>query len=362
MQEERLMILKMIQEGKVTAQEGVELLKALREGHGPQGAGRTAQGSSSGRPTAAGDPGTGATGFAEDDFGSGHRPKSILEGVLEGIGPISFPFGFLGDSYKFEEDHEGRFEAAPGLPVTINFSTSNGRLILRGWERPDYRVHIIKTLRGPGEDEARQRARQMAQFTATPEGLTLESRLIGWHNSGVAAEVFLPAGLLYRVGLHTSNGRIETEGLKTDQFDAHTSNGRIVCERLTGERVIVRTSNGRIVANCSAHRLDADTSNGSITVVPPGGLDGDSRYQLRTSNGGIKIRPEDRTDCGYDIDASTSFGHIELELPELDYAINERTVGHRRSKAQTRGFDGKTRRIYIEARTSNGPILVSRSV
>jgi len=350
MQEERMTILKMIQDGKITPQEGVELLKAL------------AQPATGPSRDVAGGPKEGPPGD-EGETRDAHRPRSILEDVIEGFSFVNFPFGFFGDTHKFEEEHEGRFEPEPGRPITIRLRTANGRLVLKGWERPDYHLRIIKSLRGPGEEEARRRAQDMAQFTATPAGLVLESRFSGgWNNAGVAAELSLPADLLYRLALHSSNGRIEVDGLKVEDLEAQTSNGRIVCERTTGGRVRLRTSNGRILANCSARELDVDTSNGSVTVVPFGDQQGDSWYRLRTSNGGIRVRPYDQPDCGYDIDAATSMGHVELELPDLEYSVRERTMGHRRSRARTAGFDGKTRRVRIEARTSNGSIVVSRSV
>lgn len=348
MQEERMTILKMIQEGKVTPQEGVELLKAL--GQPPRGPGQEAG------------PGPEAPPRQEWGRDRGPRPRSILEDVIDGFGGFNFPFGFFGETYKFEEQHEGRFEPAEGRPVTIQLTTSNGRLVLKGWDRPDYRLRIIKSLRGPGEEEARRRAQDMARVTATPTGLVLEAHTGGWSNSGVAAELSLPTGHLYRLELRSSNGRIEMDGLRTEDIEAQTSNGRIVCERSTGGRVRLRTSNGRIVANCSARDLDADTSNGSITVVPFGPSGDESRFQLRTSNGSIRVRPDEQADCGYDIDASTSMGHVELELPDLEYSVHERNMGHRRSKARSAGFDGKTRRIYISARTSNGSVVVSRAV
>ncbi len=348
MQEERMTILKMIQEGKVTPQEGVELLKAL--GQPARGAARDAAGASETPPRADGGP----------DRGS--RPRSILEDVFDGFSGFNFPFGFLGETYKFEEEHEGRFEPEAGQPVAVHLTTSNGRLVLKGWDRPDYHLRIVKSLRGPGEEEARRRAQDMARFTATPTSLVLESRFGGWNNAGVAAELNLPAGHLYRLELRSSNGRIEIDGLRAEDVEAQTSNGRIVCERSTGGRVRLRTSNGRIIANCSARELDADTSNGSVTVVPFGDFEGESRFQLRTSNGTLRVRPDEHQDCGYDIDASTSMGHVELELPDLEYSIRERTMGHRRSKARTSGFDGKARRIYIMARTSNGSVVVSRAV
>lgn len=351
MQEERMTILKMVQEGKITAQDGVELLKALGE---PAKGARPQAGPEPPEP-----PAPPREEWARD---RGPRPKSILEDVIDSIGGFNFPFGVFGETYKFEETHEGRFEPVEGQPVVIQLNTSNGRLVLKGWDRPDYHVRVIKSLRGPGEEEARRRAQEMVRFTATPAGLVLESRISGWNNSGVAAELSLPTSHLYRLDLRTANGRIEMDGLRAEDVEAQTSNGRIVCERSTGGRVRLRTSNGRIVANCSARELNADTSNGSVTVVPYGDFGGESRFQLRTSNGSIRVRPDEQADSGYDIDASTSMGHVELELPDLEYSVHERQMGHRRSKARTTGFDGKARRIYISARTSNGSVVVSRAV
>ena len=111
------------------------------------------------------------------------------------------------------------------------------------------------------------------------------------------------------VELHTSNGRIEVFGIKSNGR-LRTSNGRIVIENAGGE-FNAHTSNGAIVVTSFRGALVLGTSNGGITF--DGELLQDSRNEMTTSNGSVQVTL--RGTPNMDIDASTSHGTVTIRLP-----------------------------------------------
>ena len=77
-------------------------------------------------------------------------------------------------------------------------------------------------------------------------------------------------------------------------------------------------------------------------------------YKLITSNNQIDLKLSSATDVGYDLDLSTSNGNVVVDLPNLDYTIDQRT----RKEAMTKNFASKSVKITIEADTSNDDINV----
>jgi len=133
-------------------------------------------------------------------------------------------------------------------------------------------------------------------------------------------------------------------------------------EDVNAEKVDASTSNGKVLLRTSASDVRAQSSNGRIVVVPLGTAGGDARYELATSNGSVRMQCSAEPDTGFLLDLHTSNGKIETEMPDLEYELNEKHHGRRSVKAKTRGFDSMSNRIRIQARTSNGKIVVGSPV
>ncbi len=109
------------------------------------------------------------------------------------------------------------------------------------------------------------------------------------------------------IDLESSNGDLVIEGI-TGGVVLRTSNGDIDLDRLTGE-IDAKTSNGSIIGRgLESPAVDADTSNGRISLVfeePP------DRLVAETSNGNIDIG---LPALPYRINANTSNGDIDLDV------------------------------------------------
>lgn len=160
---------------------------------------------------------------------------------------------------------------------------------------------------------------------------------------------------------NTSNGRISLTNCQSKTISAITSNGKITVAGTSAAFADLSTSNGKIeIGNCQFDKMDAKTSNGSIV------LDGiykmssvEGNYNLRTSNGKIVIELNNSETCGCMIDAGTSLGSITVDLPQLNYFVDKKSFSMQ-STAQIKSanFDALADKIIINAHTSNSSIVI----
>lgn len=347
--EERMAILQMVQEGKITAEEAVNLLKAVEAAERREWEAANPNAESTGaRPV----------GEARPEPSVGEGKGLIRDGGLisdELIKRLTGELlGLFGPGHRVEEDIEGEF-AGDG-PVRIEFATSNGRIDIKPWDGPGFKLHLIKSVRAANERAAEEAARDLAQISNVPGLLSVRMRE-GLHlNAGLTIEALLPRDRIGELNLRTSNGRVEVADIECEACTITTSNGRIVAEGVRAKSAKLRTSNGSISASGLTGSVEAASSNGSITVALAG-CDGD--ISLRTSNGSIRCRVPDDGNTGFDIEAGTTLGSITAEVPNLEIIDRDKTFGHNYLRARSANFAGLPRRVRVSARTSNGSITIS---
>ncbi len=172
----------------------------------------------------------------------------------------------------------------------------------------------------------------------------------------------------------TKNGRIEVRDVISDEIDLNTSNSSILLMMIKTNNISAKTSNSKIIVNdLDANQSRLKTTNSSIS------LDGSmvEEVYLNTSNGRINVRDLDidklklvdistnngdidckvyNNDYNYIFDLETSSGNLDLDIPSLVYEINKQpSSGSKKVLATTPNFtDG----IKIKATTSNGFIKI----
>lgn len=354
MENERMLILQMVAEKKITAAEAVELLKALEPKTSK--AGWVPEPPAPPTPPAPPEmPGAPERPYVPEHLSDeiASRIGSLVEGLINNFG-----FGF-GDGFRFEETVEGAFDAGDLVPE-IDFKTLNGRVAVESWNQPGYMVKLIKRIKAPSEQEAKTRAADMVQVERDGKRLSIrvvqpQPMIFGGH--GLAIIAFLPKDRLYKFFLQTANGKVEMKDLKATTVDAITSNGVVKLDNVEAERVESRTSNGKVLLKTSAKDVKAHSSNGRITVVPTG-EGGDAQYDLSTSNGSIRVQTGKPDGIGFSFDLRTTNGKVNIEESGLEYEVNEKHHGLRSVKARTKGFAEAPRKISVVAHTSNGSIVV----
>ncbi len=384
-EEEKLEILRMVAEGKITPEQGVELLKALSPG-GEETRGRSGRPERPERPEdtweekikrtqekaeqAAKAAAERAEYLAEE---AGKRAEYIgkavsetvgesLRGVFEGLfrGGMGWfeGLGSPADEYEFVDTINGEFPAEG--EIQVNLRTTNGRIEVGVADQPGYTLEVIKRVRAATEEEAREKCEDIYEFSQ--EGLILRGKSkdsFAWRTGASCAfRLKLPRGRKASLNLDTANGRIEVDGVEGSRLVADTANGRVDVDTSSFTETSIGTANGRVEYRGESKRLKADTANGRIEAR----LRGAGDWQFETANGRIEVVVEKAPGVAYEVDASTNMGSITvggLDTAEVLYDDRGRRWGPKRYHARSAGFGEAAQKATLKASTSVGRIEIS---
>lgn len=391
--EEKLLILQMVAEGKITPEQGVELLKAVSSTtvHKEPVAGSTQEFSAS---------------FGET-FGKSVEErvkKTVEEGVkkaenvakravehaqclsesvekrLEDLGEKTgesigqsaenlvtlvtrlFSGGFSsGPQFELREELRGEFTEEGEIDVSLH--TANGRITVETWDNPGYLLEVVKKVRATDEDQAKKLLKDVFEFEQ--DGLCLKAKskdvsakTLGGRNVSVGFNLKIPVSRKASLNLGSSNGRISIENVAGTKCIVNTANGRIEARRCNFEEVSLDTANGRIEYKGKASNLRANTANGRIEAR----LSGVGTWNFSTANGRIEIEIEKEENAGYEVDVSTVMG--KLDVSGMDDAIilvdeTKRKIGSKRYKACTKGYQDSALKASLKASSAMGRVTVS---
>jgi len=391
--EEKMMILKMLQEGKISAEEAHKLLEALDKNN---------------------------TGFESDARRSEKSFEEKMQELQQKANKVAEKLGstlnssaekFSSNSEKFGDDFAKRMEsfgndiADSAVKFTDRLVNYLGNFIDVGYDKyqykknyfyplPDHAELIIDTCNfavivSPTAES--DLSANLYVSTSVPNLVIDEYFRVAQSENALAfksqfpsrtwgkIEIFVPKHLKNlkiittngkceiidltsdNLELNTSNGRISLTNCQSKTIDAVTSNGKIIVEGTVAAFANLSTSNGKIeLANCKFDKLDAKTSNGSIIldkIYKMASQEGS--YNLRTSNGKINIGLSNSDVCGCMVDASTSLGSISVDLPQLNYFVDKKTFSMQSVvQIKSANFDSSADKIYINAQTSNSSINI----
>ncbi len=166
----------------------------------------------------------------------------------------------------------------------------------------------------------------------------------------------MPRNLTYEVKARSSNGRVVLDGLCCAGVVARTANGKVGVRVTDASVAEVATANGQITFEGPADKMNCHTANGSIRFYPVPKRE--MRADVHTANGSIKVWvPQDRS-VGYEVEARTGFGGLEVDLPEFTVVEHDRQFGRRLLRGHSVDFAGKERRLSVTARTTNGSVRI----
>lgn len=280
------------------------------------------------------------------------RLAERLEAGLEGLPRIvslfdGGVFGIFGP--EAEDVVERRFPATPGATLNLVVETANGRIEIAGTERDDVLVRLVKRARGSDQDRAAERAKSMGRIEV--DGATLRVSLgedVG--NGGgcrMHVRIEVPRGTTVAGRARTSNGRVDLRDLFGAEFSAETMNGHVEARRLVGGRWTVRTHNGHLEFEDVDASVEGRTYNGALEWRA-GRLTADREVRLTTYNGAVRAS---LPDCGFDVMAETRAGRVDVPSREFETA---REFGRRRVRGRRAGQPA----LRFEAATHNGSITI----
>lgn len=338
-QEERLMILQMVSEKKISVEEATELLRAIEPGKKEQ----TTAGSGTEdvcQPGRSASFGSGLGSFIED----------IVERVTSAVSEAVEP------RFEFPSELTGEFS---GGEVPVKILTGNGQAELRAWDEPGYKAIIVVKARGANEDEARKRAEGAYTVEHGPSGFSLEStrRFMDGGDVAVNVTLMVPRSKRYKLETRTGNGRVELVDVNVIDGRVTSGNGRITCRGGQADKLFLRSGNGSIAVEADVAELEAGSGNGSVTVIPQGGRS--QTLKLSTGNGSVQVDTRRLVSgVGYKVEAHTGMGSVSVDLPDLVFNRNVRSMANKHVIATSAKYEEAAARVDINARTGMGSVTI----
>lgn len=373
--EERKMILKMIEEGKITAEEGLALLQTLEKTD--KGVGKDKESSTQGHKQKEqseqfykikdelheatekiiGSANKGATKLV-DLFGKAIHKLQTMD--------VDFDFDFsFGSAVKVTEV----FQKDPFAAKDLLFSTSNGSIQCTSWAKEYAQIKVSAQV-SKVDDELEARERLSHIIEQKEDGEEYSFLLKDKKNIRVSLEVHLPERVYRSLKLETNNGSVRLTDLEIDRVEIQTSNGSVRISDLKGEKLAGKTSNGRIqFQDIQVLESYLATSNGSINAK--GRM---QSLQCETTNGGIHIEQEEEgksdisanTSNGsvrimYPVDVSGVYGELKTNHGQLKCSLTHSTITEETGQSRQKSFSfvqGEERMHQVKAVTNTGSIHI----
>jgi len=393
--EEKILILKMLEEGKITSEEAAKLIEALQNGEKQAASGSA--GRQQKQPNFQDEVAKVRDRLNEwkkefqnnynqkdfdriiDEFSSkaeklgknvAYTTFGLVDKVIDFVGSFvdTNTFNFFGSCPTVEKSFET--PATDGMELEVE--ATNGAIVVK--KHLDNKIVIKSRIKSRSNN-----ADNVLMFT--DEGNTVSLKLNNPGNVSVYHEVFLPAAKFKKISLTTANGRIYAEDSLAESFNATTRNGNIELMGVNSDAIVASTKNSRIqvsyvigknieiettnsvidIKHIKAENVKVETTNGRILVENAQNYEGitEMNLVLKTTNGGIKINMNDMDQKGYKVRAKTTNGGINLLIPEMIYHnVNRQGPGGNFVEAESNGYDIFNEKVNISCETTNGYIEI----
>ena len=247
----------------------------------------------------------------------------------------------------------------------------NGNILVK--KHSENKIVLKALVRSPLDN-----ADEILVFNQNENIVSLKYNKIG--NISVSYEVFLPDVKFKNISLVTKNGKIYVEDSLAEKFEAVTSNNNIDLMGVNSDQINISTKNARIqfgyvisknidintdntvidIKHIKAENINAVTRNGRILIENVHYYQGSNNINLnlKTVQAGIKVNMNDMEKRGYKIKANTSNGEINLLIPELTYRNMSKQMRNSFVEAESNGYEGFENKVNISVETVNGFIEI----
>ena len=256
----------------------------------------------------------------------------IADKVADFVGSIidTGAFRVFGNCVTEEQE----FEAAAAEGMNINLQATNGQITVKKHEED--KILIKAKIRTPQEN-----AKDALAFSNENGSVAVKLAKPDTFNLSISYDVLLPAVRFNQVTLETKNSKIYVEDVVSEEFVGVTKNAAIDLTGINSSRIAAKTKNAKVTANyiigkdvnigttnaqveiknLKAVKLSTVTTNGKILLDNVQNYDDENvaELSLRTTNANIKANMNDSENKGYRIKAQTSNGGINLLVPDLLY-------------------------------------------
>ncbi|TLS38523.1 DUF4097 family beta strand repeat-containing protein [Pseudalkalibacillus caeni] len=361
MNEERKMILKMIEDGKITADEGAKLLEALGTKEDVKSE-QKSHAESFEQETKTAD---WSDQWSKAAKSSTTRVSNFVESLIQKIKDLDLDFNFG----SYEVVHHTFHQSDVSLKK-LDISLRNGEIVLKPWDQNEVKVECeANVYRVSSEEEAKEKFLNEASFRVYDDRFSFK---IDRADIKATTTVYLPESDYDDVRLKTFNGDITGETIQANLFKTKAANGRITFKKLEardieieaangailiedgeGEICELETGNGAITIKGKFNEIDAQSLNGAIRATVTEPLSG--KGEFKTLNGSINvILPKGMAVKG---DLKSSIGSVTCDLEDMKVVREKKEMAQRALRFVT--SDETSPSYMVEANSKAGGITVS---
>ncbi|MCP9282933.1 DUF4097 family beta strand repeat-containing protein [Bacillus safensis] len=292
---EKERILKLVEDGVLSAKEAITLLEKLEEGQSVSLEKSTADHTFHEEKAGAESKGNGTENLGAKLFG-------WLDSAVKKVKDVDLDLNF-GQSVDVEHIFQFKDASLSHLDIQL----ANGSLNVMPWDDRDIRAEChAKIYRAEDGEQARQQF--LNQLDCGLEGdkffIRTEKKTMK-----VNVTLYVPRIQYDKIKVKLFNGPIRGEKLKTKELAAKTTNGVVSFASLHAEKVGIETANGQIkLADHECGMIEVETINGLID------LRGKSEsIDAQSFNGNIAVQLSDEK-CR-SIYAKTTTGSVDVQIP-----------------------------------------------
>lgn len=397
MKDERIIILQMLEKGKISVEEAAALLDALGSDGTEEEEQDAPDSEQTGRRPESGDRWEETKERIDSSLKQLREtlrektPTSeelnafvckVQQGVAQVIDELpdvmnrllhwEFRSGFTGRT--MEERFSGTFEE--GQQIAIRIHSADGPIRFSASEDGTYRVRVVNQVRADDDVSARALSLQTVHWRELESGFELT---VDDHRKVRSQiHVSLPVGPLYTIQVTSSNGSIVWDKLsaetirlatqdgsvkvsdtKATTVEARTEDGAVWLHKVEADEVQAASNDGAVRFRGFARRLRCSTEDGAVRAVLTApsstGPEADELYwELSSADGSIAATVPTRDDYGYRLNLQTGDGSVSVSLP----GINTTTTGTGVFTGHTADYEQKRVRAILSMRTEDGAIRV----
>lgn len=306
MKEQRIRILKLVEDGKLSADEALSLIEALDRDEQLKEEKITALS-------------TEVIDYNhEDNAKQPHEKQSSLgtklmdwvDTAVKRVKELDLDLNF---GKSIDIHHIFQFQGASFHDIDINFP--NGSVNIQPWNEQDIRVECdAKVYRAENMEQARQGFLTEVECTLEGNRLILHSDK---KTMKINVVLYVPEQAYDQIKIKLFNGPIRGEDLNVDTIKAKTANGVLSFSSINGKHGEFETANGQIkLSNSKYEKVEVESITGIIQFNGSA-----EKIDAQSFNGNLQLTLADMA-CEA-LYAKTTTGNIEINVPEESKVIGE---------------------------------------
>jgi len=174
---------------------------------------------------------------------------------------------------------------------------------------------------------------------------------------GINCEVDCSSLAAGDVRVVNANGSLSLSAISATTLTAETSSGRFLVSNIVADTATVENINGQIeCAELDISNLKLTNYNSPVSIIMSGfNHHADYLWSVETGNAKLSMNLPTMPNLGYHIKAHAAMGEIRLGLTGMQFLINEPSL----IEARNVSFDHASKRLKLAAETSNSQLTIS---